>query len=110
MVREIRKVIPSDVDRLISCLTNAFNRDPLINWIVRQDKKRLQGFSALFRTSLCILSLPHGEVLTTNDYLGCALWYPPGKSKIGLFKQISLLPHMIHAASLSGLLRIVSVN
>jgi ribosomal protein S18 acetylase RimI-like enzyme len=104
-----RKATFDDVDHLVSHLARAFDNDPFINWLVRQDDKRAYGFDALFRTCLCTLSLPHGEVFTTDGCLGGALWYPPGKSKIGLAQQLSLLPAMIRVASLRGLKRIIDV-
>ena len=104
-----RKATFDDVNHLIPHLARAFENDPVVNWFVRQDDKRADGFDALFRTCLCTLSLPHGEVLTTDDCLGGALWYPPGKSKIGLIRQLFLLPAMIRVASLRGLKRMVDV-
>ena len=56
-----------------------------------------------------MLSLPHGEVLTTDDRVGGALWIPSDKSEIGLAQRISLLPIMIRAVSLRGLKRLMGV-
>jgi ribosomal protein S18 acetylase RimI-like enzyme len=103
----IRKATSADVDHLVPHLARAFDNDPLVNWFVRQDDKRAYGFDVLFRTCLCRLSLPHGEVLTTDDCFGGALWYPPGKSKIGFTRQLFLLPAMIRVASLRRLKRLI---
>jgi ribosomal protein S18 acetylase RimI-like enzyme len=100
-----RKATFDDVNHLVPHLVRAFDSDPLLNWLVRQDDRRAKGLALLFRTCLCTLSLPHGEVLTTDDCLGGALWYPPGKSKFGFIQQLSLLPAMIRFASLRGLKR-----
>ncbi len=107
MIDNIHKATLADVDSLVLSLAHAFNDDPIVNWLVRQDDKRSYGFKELFRTSLCSLSLPHGEVLTTDHGLGAALWYPPGKSKIGFLKQLSLLPSLINVASFRGLTRLI---
>ena len=104
-----RKATIADVNHLVPHLARAFNNDPLVNWCVRQDNKRADGFDVLFRSCLSTLSLPHGEVLTTDECLGGALWYPPGKSKIGFTQQIILLPAMIRFASLRGLKRLIDV-
>jgi ribosomal protein S18 acetylase RimI-like enzyme len=109
MIEKIRKAILTDVDSLVLSLARSFNDDPIVNWFVRQDDNRSLGFNELFRTCLCSLSLPHGEVLTTDHCLGGALWYPPGKSKIGFTKQLSLLPSLIRIASFRGLKRIIKV-
>jgi len=105
----IRKANLSDVDRLVPSLARAFDDDPLVNWIVRQDDKREHGFDALFSTCLRTLSLPHDEVLTSKDCVGGALWYPPGKTRIGPIQQLALLPNLIRVAGLRGLKRIISV-
>ena len=106
----IRKATFADVNLLVPHLARAFDNDPFINWLVRQDDKRACGFDALFRAWLCKLSLPHGEVLTTDDCVGGALWYPPGKSKIGFTQKMSLLPAMIRVGSLRGLKRIIDLG
>lgn len=105
----IRRATFDDVNHLVPHLVRAFDKDPVVNWCVRQDDKRAYGFDVLFRTALSILSLPHGEVLTTDDCLGGALWYPPGKSKIGFTKQLRLLPAMIRGCGLRGLKRMIEV-
>jgi GNAT superfamily N-acetyltransferase len=109
MTETIRKATFADVGGLIPHLGRAFDDDPVVNWFVRQDEKRSYGFDALFHT-FCTLSLPHGEVLTTDGCVGGALWYPPGKSKIGFAKQLSLLPSWIRIASFRGLKRIIDVG
>lgn len=106
----IRKATLADVNLLVPHLARAFENDPFINWFVRQDDKRAYGFDALFRTWLCKLSLPHGEVLTTDDCVGGALWYPPGKSKMGFTQQLPLLPAVIRIAGLRGLKRMIDLG
>ena len=102
-----RKATCADVDQLVRSLACAFADDPLVNWIVRQDNKRSQAFATLFRTCLCALSLPHGQVLTTDDCVGGALWYPPGTGKITRGRQILLLPAMIRGAGFRGIGRLI---
>jgi hypothetical protein len=109
MPARIRNATYADADLLVRSLACAFDDDPLVNWIVRQDKKRPQGFDTLFRTCLCALSLPHGEVLTTHDCVGGALWYPPGTGKITGGRQILLLPAMIRGAGFRGIGRLIHV-
>ena len=101
-----RKATFDDVNHLVPHLVRSFDNDPFLNWFIRQDDGRTNGFGVLFRSCL-FLSLPHGKVLTTDGCLGGALWYPPGKSKIGFIQQLSLLPGMIRVASLRGLKRMI---
>lgn len=105
----IRKATSADVNRLVTHLVRAFDKDPVMHWVVRQDSKRAYGFDTLFRASLNKLGLPHGEVLTTEDCLGSALWYPPEKTQIRLPQQLLMLPAMICACRLPGLKRLKNV-
>jgi ribosomal protein S18 acetylase RimI-like enzyme len=108
-IQSIRKATTADVNHLVSHLVRAFDNDPFFNWVIRQDSKRLFGFELLFRTCLSTLSLPHGEVLTTDDCIGGALWYPPGTSKVGFVQQLSFLPKIIRAATLRGVKRFIDM-
>jgi len=109
MGQGVRKAEKRDVDGLTRSLARAFDEDPLINWIVRQDARRADGFDALFRVSLERLCLAHRWVLTTDDRTAGALWYPPGTSKISFVQQLRMLPQMILGASLRGLPRLIRV-
>lgn len=108
-IPSIRKATTADVNQLVPHLVRAFDNDPFINWIIRQDDKRTLGLDVFFRTCLSALSLPHGEVLTTDDCIGGALWYPPGKSKISFLQQLSLLPEIIRGTALRGVNRVIKV-
>lgn len=109
MSEEVRKATYDDVDRLIHHLARAFDDDPMMNYMVRQDDKRDAGFNALLRVCLCTLALPHDEVYAIDDCTGGALWYPPGTSDIGLAKQLSMLPDMIRVASFRGFRRMIDI-
>jgi ribosomal protein S18 acetylase RimI-like enzyme len=109
MSDDVRKATEQDLDRLVQSLSRAFDDDPVVNWILRQDVRRADAFETLFRTCLEKLCLKHGWVLTTDNLAGCALWYPPGTSKIGFLQQLRMLPQMIVGASLRGLPRLIGV-
>jgi ribosomal protein S18 acetylase RimI-like enzyme len=109
MTNEIRKATLRDADRLLVSLTQAFDDDPIANWFLRQDDKRALGLDCMLRTCLCTLSLPHKEVFTTNECTGGALWYPPYTWKIGIVKELFLLPKLIRMASFRGLKRLLNL-
>jgi ribosomal protein S18 acetylase RimI-like enzyme len=109
MTHEIRKATLMDADRLVVSLVQAFDDDPIINWFLRQDDKRALGFDCMFRTCLCSLSLPHGEVFTTNECTGGALWFPPYTWKTGVVKELFMLPKLTRMASFRGLKRILNL-
>jgi len=103
----VRKANSNDVSRLAPALAKAFDEDPFVNWLVRSDNNRRKGIELLFKTGLTMLSLPFGEVLTTDDCIGGALWIPSDNVKISILKQISMVPAITGIASFSGLLRVI---
>jgi ribosomal protein S18 acetylase RimI-like enzyme len=105
----VRKATQRDVEGTARSLSRAFDDDPVMNWLIRQDARRSEAFSTLFRTSLDELCLEHGWALTTEDQTAGALWYPPGTSKITFGQQLRMLPQMLRCAGLLGLPRLVGV-
>ena len=67
MNNKIRKASHKDTYRLASSLARAFDNDPVINWLVRKDKKRTHGMEILFQSCIADLCLRHEHVLTTED-------------------------------------------
>ncbi|MFN2269270.1 MAG: GNAT family N-acetyltransferase [Anaerolineae bacterium] len=106
---KIRRASFADSDRLVLSLVRAFDDDPLINWVLRQDGKRSWAFNLYFRTVLCAVTMPCGEVFVTDDCVGGALWVPSDKAEVGLAQQLSLLPDMIRTVRLRGVKRFMSV-
>lgn len=101
----VRKATYDDVPRLTSSLVRAFEDDPAINWILRQDRKRSEAFNTWFRLCLRKVSLPHDEVYTTDDCSGAALWRPPGVLDIGFIDRLLLLPDIIRVTGIRGFKR-----
>ena len=89
---EVRKATLADAPALTETLARAFDADPVLNWALRRDAGRAAAFRRFFALSLRRLTLPHGEVYTTPDRAGAALWTPPGKWRQGLREQLLQLP------------------
>ena len=90
----VRKVTRSELPELSAVLARAFNDDPLVNWMVAQDRRRARRVYDAMDLSLRDISFPLGESYTTDGIHGGALWAPPGKWKMGLLQQILLTPKM----------------
>lgn len=89
----VRKATRADSDHLNAVLARAFDDDPLINWMAAQDRRRARRvYDALGITMK--ISMPLGEVYTTDGIHGGALWAPPGKWKMGMLQQLLLAPSM----------------
>ena len=102
----VRKATRTDVPDLTGVLARAFDDDPMTNWFVARDAHRQQRIAHMQRVSLERISLPRGEVYTTDGLHGAALWAPPGKWKMGLLQQLLLVPPMSRA---TGLRRIPTI-
>ena len=109
MIARVRKAERPDVEGVVRVLVRAFDDDPIMNWICRQDGKRREAFDRLSSLTLCKLSLPFGEVLVTDDRVGAALWVPPEKWKMGFFQQLSILPTMARVIGLPRFLQMLTV-
>ena len=105
---EIRVASTADVSELTGVLCRAFDADPVMNWVLRQDAGRTAAFEWMFRLSLA-LTLPHRNVYTTADQRATALWAPPGKWRwgAGWFRQLQQAPEFMRAVGLRRMPRVL---
>src|SRR5262249_7384814 len=66
-----------DFGVLQGVLARAFEHDPAMNWVFRDDAKRVEHLELLFGGALGIF-VPQGISYTTADRAGAALWARPG--------------------------------
>ncbi len=65
----------TEIDLLVSVLADAFNDDPVMNWVIP-----LQSvYPAFFELIVRDIFLPRGLVHLEGDARGAALWLPPGE-------------------------------
>jgi GNAT superfamily N-acetyltransferase len=91
---EVRKTTAADADPIADVMARAFDDDPFANWVAAQDRRRAWRIRHLMDVSFRKLTQPFGEVYTTPEYHGAALWTPPGKWKLGVLQQLMLTPAM----------------
>lgn len=89
----IRKATKADRERLTATLARAFDDDPFANWFAAQDARRARRVLDFMDVAFQ-MTIPHGEVYTTEDMEGGACWAPPGKWKMGILQQLRLTPTM----------------
>lgn len=92
-----RRAVPADVEVLTGVLVRAFDDDPFINWLVRQDARRADGMRWTFDVMLRQLSCELNETYTNSELSGCAIWKSPGQFKLPLLTQLRLLPAFARA-------------
>jgi len=82
---------------VVAILTQSFEHNPSVNYIIKQDRKRLERVMALMSYSFEICSL-FGEVWLTDDLKGCALLLYPHKKRItfkSVYYDLVLILHSI---------------
>lgn len=89
---QVRRALATDIPKLAAVLARAFDADPFINWVVLQDSRRSQRFTATFDLSLRRMSKNLNETFTTTSLAGCAIWKRPSEHALGFGEQLSLLP------------------
>jgi len=91
----IRKADRADVAALAAALARAFDDDPVMAWLFPDPAGRKRTLPRFFSAHLTKIVLPHGEVYTTGDVAGGALWEPPGKWRLGVRGQLRMLPDFL---------------
>jgi ribosomal protein S18 acetylase RimI-like enzyme len=105
---KVRKVERQDIPKLAHVFALSFNEDPVLSWIIRQDNKRLEALTDLFKFYLND-AYQGGAETTTNDLMACAIWVPPEKENHSIsLSWISKLPRYFHWAGLGRVRRFLS--
>jgi ribosomal protein S18 acetylase RimI-like enzyme len=81
-----------DVAALSAMLARAFDDDPLSLYLFGGARTRALGLARFFALQLRHTYLRHGEVWTTADRAGAALWAPPTMPRPGLMDLVRILP------------------
>lgn len=96
----LRRAEMADVPRLVEMLARAFDDDPVPNFLFRGDRRRRRGLRRFFSIQLRRMYIDEGEVWTTDDLAGSALWAPPSKARPGFREIFYLLPVLPYLAGL----------
>jgi GNAT superfamily N-acetyltransferase len=86
----LRRATWQDVPALRGVLARAFDEDPLMNCLVRQDERRVLRMEWLFEVLLRQLSSGLSDTYTTHDRTGAAVW--KREMKMPIRDQLRLLP------------------
>lgn len=105
--RQIRKIAPADFTQVTDVLGRAFDDDPVMNFMAKQDAKRSARIRTLMDLALRKMTYPYGETYVTEGFEGAALWNPPNGRPHGMLADLQLLPGMAKVAGLSGVPRVV---
>lgn len=101
---QVRKAVRKDFPVLKQMLARAFAADPLVNWLVLQDKRRPNRMERFFGISLERFARPYDLIYTTPEMNGAALWIPPGRWKGNFLQELLLLPELVRITGARQLL------
>jgi ribosomal protein S18 acetylase RimI-like enzyme len=103
----VRRARPDEIPQLAGVLARAFEEDPLMRWLAKDDAERsiriIDGFTGILRFHSRRLE----ETWTTSRLEGVALWRAPGRLGDRFLDQLRLLPSTIRMV---GLERITEVS
>lgn len=102
-----RKIVPADFEAVADLMGRAFDDDPVMNHMAKQDGQRSARIRHLLSVALRKLTYPFGETYVTEGFEGATCWNPPGQIPHGLLLNISLLPDMARVAGVGGIARAV---
>lgn len=102
----LRTATRADIGALIDVLSRAFDADPVVNWVVRQDAGRAAAVEWVFRLVLD-MAVPRGHVVTTEDLTGVAVWEPPGRRGDGRLREVWRIPGFVRSV---GWRRLMTVS
>jgi GNAT superfamily N-acetyltransferase len=108
---EIRRADETETPAVSAMLARAFADEPFVTWFTRRDRPhgdlRLRRF---FRHYL-ELGFRNGQVYTTPDHKGAAIWIRPRQWNLGVREQLRWLPSLLRDIGPLHLLpRLLAVN
>jgi len=84
----------ADHPAIVSALVEAYEDDPVMNYLFPEGAARKPSWAAYFRLNLARYTRFDG-VHVTDAGRGAALWAPPGKHHVGLLEQLLLAPKIL---------------
>ncbi len=83
---------PLDVRSVAQTLAQAFREDPVFDWLLASDPKRVQILSRYFELFLRKVWIEQQETYTTVDTVAAAVWSPPRRWHISVRTLLGMGP------------------
>ncbi len=90
----------ADLARILDMFCRAFDQDPHINWMVRQDAHRVRAIRDLF--GLLLDPARGGQLHATSQLDAAALWFAPEGAGKGISSDLSFFIHYLPIAGWSS--------
>ncbi|MBS1512805.1 MAG: GNAT family N-acetyltransferase [Bacteroidetes bacterium] len=101
------KAVLNDRELVTDILTHSFIDNKSVNYIVKQDKKKVKRIKSLMKYSFDICYL-YGDVFLSDDRKGCALILRPDRKKTTLRSILLDLKLVVCVAGFSNIKRAIS--
>jgi len=88
----VERANKDDIPALVETLVRAFLDDPVACYMFSREQKRARALGSFFSIQLRQDYLRHGEVWTTTDRSGAAIWGPPSKPRPGMRELLHVFP------------------
>jgi GNAT superfamily N-acetyltransferase len=102
----LRHASAEDVQRLRAMLAEAFFEDPVLGWLMPNDRRRRAQLRRYFGIELLHYTLPRGRVWTTSELAGAALTLPPkawrAPTRVTLLEGTAFIARLPRAARLGA--------
>src|SRR5207248_2395218 len=97
-----RPATDSDRHFLADVLARAFWDDPVMGWLVPNERARYHRLKIFFGIELAMYAR-HNEVVTTNDLAAAALWARPNQWKTSSAEVIRSSPGLLRAFGIKAI-------
>jgi ribosomal protein S18 acetylase RimI-like enzyme len=91
----VRPATSEEIPRMADVLARAFFDDPAFSWVLREDADRMRVLVRGFELLLRRVWLEQEHTYTTKSVAGVAAWELPDQWKLGVGRQLGLLPAML---------------
>ena len=88
----VRPATSEEIPRMADVLARAFFDDPAFSWVLREDADRMRVLVRGFELFLRRVWLEQEHTYTTKSVAGVAAWELPDQWKLGVGRQLGLLP------------------
>lgn len=102
-----RKIGPADFDAVSALMARAFDDDPVMNYLAKQDERRAERIRLLMALALRKLTYPFGETYVAEGLEGAMFWNPPGQIPHGFLFNLGMLPDLVRIAGVGGVQRAI---
>jgi ribosomal protein S18 acetylase RimI-like enzyme len=105
--RAVRDARPDELDAVIALLDVAFERDPFVGWLTRNDARARRRYVTLVTRRLIA---PRGRIFVDDSLRAVALWMPPGGWNLPLGTQLAMLPTLARVVGARRLFGVAKVS